>query len=252
MSGWFSKIRNPLFGILSTGCMILIIALLTDRIIMPIYTAHGHEKELPDITEMTVEEAEKILDDMGFQLIRDKQTFSSVYPEGTVVAQNPSPFAKVKKGRRIYVTVSVGERLVEMPRLTGYSEDNAIFSVREANLQLGQVFYQYNGYYPNGVVCEQSIPERETIVENTQVDITISLGRVPSRFEVPDIVGKSLALASEVIKKEGLEVGEIRYEVQPKLLPDTVIEQSIAPGTEVKQGEKVDLVLSRLEDLWIE
>ncbi len=236
----------------TTLLIILLLVLIFDKIVMPVYTQQGHTRELPDITELSVHQADSILKRLGFRMIRDREQYDDLYPAGTVIAQNPLPFSKVKKGRRIYVTVSRGERYVDVPRLVGLGENNAAFSLREMNLQVGQIFYEYNNYYPDGVVIQQSVSENEEVVEGTSVDMTVSLGQLPEKFEVPDIVGKSLKLAEEVLLKSGLKVGRVRYEIQPKLLPDTVIEQSVAPGTEVKQGTGIDLVLSRLEELWEE
>lgn len=246
------NLRIHFLGTLSTIIIVFFLVFLFDKIVMPVYTQQGQTRELPDITELTEQQADSILNELGFRMIRDREQYDDLYPAGIVIAQNPLPFSKVKKGRRIYVTVSAGERFVEMPRLIGLGENNALFSIREMNLQVGQVFYEYNNYYPNGVVSHQSISEKEEVVERTIVDITVSLGRLPTKFEVPDVVGKSLSLAKEMLSKAGLNLGRITYEVQPKLLPDTVIEQAIAPGTEVKQGESVNLILSRMEDIWEE
>lgn len=244
------KARIHFLGIMSTIIIVVFFVFIFDLIVMPLYTQQGQTRELPDITELSEHQADSILTQMGFRMIRDREQYDDLYPAGIVIAQNPLPFSQVKKGRRIYVTVSAGERFVEVPRLIGLGENTAMFSLREMNLDIGQVFYEYNNYYPNGVVSYQSVAEKEEVVEGTTVDMTISLGRLPTKFEVPDVVGKSLNLAEEMILKAGLKIGQLSYEVQPKLLPDTVIEQAIAPGTEVKRGETVNLILSRLEDIW--
>ncbi len=245
---WFKRHRTVLLGLGSTIIMLIFLVFLADWVIMPLYTHHGAEEELPDVTELSFEKAKTILNKKGFQIIRDKEQFDDTYPAGTVIAQNPAPFSRVKKGRRIYVTVSAGERSMQVPRVLGSSERDAIFAIRQAGLKIGDVFYKYNDYYPGGVVCNQSIPPDSTVVEKTVVDITVSLGRLPGRFLVPDVVGKSLKTAKKLLGKAGLKIGSVTYKVNNKLIPDTVIEQAIAPGQEVSQGQEIDLVVSQLEE----
>ena len=113
--------------------MVLIVWLfLMDWIVMPVYTHHGQEMELPDITEHSLEDAQRILDAKGFKLIKDREKFDSNYPKGTVIFQNPAPYSKAKKGRRIYVTVSSGDRPVTVPNLVGVSERDAAFLLNRA------------------------------------------------------------------------------------------------------------------------
>jgi len=245
---WFENHKTVVLGVGSTVVLFVFIVLLMDWIVMPLYTHRGAEEELPDVTEMSFKEAEEILKSRGFRIFKEKDVYDATYPESTVVAQNPPPYSRVKKGRRVYVTLSAGERLVSVPHLVGSSERDAGFILRQAGLMQGDVFYEYDNYYPAGVVSNQSLAEGMEVSEKTSVDITISIGPFPSRFVVPDIVGKSLDVAKTVLLKSGLRIGSISYEIKKELIPDTVIDQSIEAGKEVRQGQPVDLVVSRLSE----
>ena len=244
----YERHRIVVLGVGSTFLMILFLILLLDWVIMPLYTHHGAEEELPDVTEHSFVEAEKILEAKGFRIVNDGEKYNATYPESTVIFQNPAPYSTVKKGRRIYVTLSAGERRVRVPRIIGASERDAEFTLKQAGLVLGEAFYEYSNYYPAGVVSDQSLPEETEVVEETPVDITVSLGRLPTRFVVPDVVGKSLDTAKRMIRRAGLRVGDISYEIQESLIPETVIRQSVEPDEEVYRGQPIDLVVSRLEE----
>ena len=234
-------------GILATVLMVVFLAVLINLVIMPLYTMHNREKELPDVTEKTYEEAVQVLQDNGLRVIREPDKFDVIYPAGVVIQQNPLPYSKVKKGRRIYLTVSAGERLVQIPKIVGLSERDASFKLRTIGLHLGEIDYEYDSYYPNGVVCKQSISQDSTVTEGGIIDIVISLGRLPSEFEVPDVVGTSLAEARQRLGKAGLSAGMITYEAQPNIIPDTVIRQSIEVGTKLDERIPINLVVSKLE-----
>ena len=135
-----------------------------------------------------------------------------------------------------------------MPRVIGDSEREAGFRLKQSGLQLGEVFYEYNDYYPSGVVSNQAVAPEEELPENTAVDITVSNGRLPTQFIVPDVVGKSLAAAKKSLRQAGLRVGHVEYEVRKNLIPETVIQQSIFGGEAVNQGEAINLIVSKLEE----
>jgi beta-lactam-binding protein with PASTA domain len=245
---WIQKHRTPLLGIGSTILFFIFLALLMDWLVMPLYTHRGSEDEVPDVTESSFTEATQNLTSRGFRIVKDGEVYSPTYPESTVVFQNPEPFSKVKRGRRVYVTLSAGVRKVLVPRVVSMSERDAEFILRQSGLVLGDITYEYNSYYPNGVVTDQSTPDGTEVETQTKVDITVSSGMSPDRFVVPDLIGKSLDSASKIIQRSGFRVGKITREVQKKLVPDTVIRQSLEPGEAAGQGQSIDLVVSRLED----
>ena len=245
---WFTKKKVIWMGLGCTFLMLVVLVLLFDNVIMPFYTHHGEEVELPDVTEMHYNEGAELLKRRGFSTIIDGTKFDATYPESTIVFQSPFPFSLVKKGRRIYVTLSAGERMVAVPRVVGQSERDAIFLLTQAGLNVGEIFYEYVNYPPRGVVYDQSFAEGLEIVEGSEVDITVSMGRRPDRFLVPDIIGKSYETARRSILQAGLRVGTISYEVQEQLIPETVLSQSINPGEEVQQGQFIDLVVSKLAE----
>jgi beta-lactam-binding protein with PASTA domain len=137
--------------------------------------------------------------------------------------------------------------MIEVPLVTNQSERDAEFDLNQVGLTLGEVYYEYDSYYLSGVVFAQSIDAGVEVVEGTPVDITVSLGRLPKEFIVPDVIGKSLEMAKRELRRAGLSVGHMTYEVDENLVPDTVIRQSIDPEKKVNRGYRIDLVLSKLE-----
>jgi len=244
-----NKKQTWIVGIIATIIMLVFIAFIMDSLIMPLYTKHGIEEELPDVTEKTLDEAEQILHNLNLRIIKDREKYNSNYPAGTVIFQNPPPFSKVKRGRRISVNISAGEKSVTVPRIIGLSERNATFQLREGGLIVGEIYYEYSNYHPKGVVSGQSIRENEVVEEKTLVDLTISLGSDrPAKFTVPDIVGESFSSAKHHVRQAGMKIGEVIYRVEKDLVPGTVIHQSLQPDKEIPYGSKMNLVVSCLED----
>lgn len=231
---------------------LFIFMLLMDNIVMPIYVRLGQEYEIPNVTELTYNDAEMTLKKHGFKIVLEVQRYDSRFPAGYVISQNPKAFTRVKKGRRIYVVTSMGERYVKVPVLVGNGERNARFMIQSAGLLLDHISYEHSSYYPEGVVSEQSIqPDREVKL-GTIINIIISLGPYPDRFLVPVLVGIDLDVAVKRLQKAGLKLGSVTYQIEDKLLPNTVIFQSIEAAAEVNVGEIVELVVSTLPEENIE
>ena len=248
IKAFVKRYHTQIMGIGSTILMLVVLVLIMEWIVMPLYTHLGDEEELPDVTEMSFRQAKEILEERDFRIVNDGMKFDETYPESTVVFQNPPPYSRVKKGRRIYVTLSAGERMIPVPRVIGMSERDAEFALRQAGLLLGEIFYEYHNYHLAGVVFDQSMPQSTEVAAETIIDITVSMGRSPDRFSVPDVVGKSFDMAKRLIRQSGLQVGEVVFEVRSNLVPETVISQSLDAGQEVDQGTPVDLVVSQLEE----
>lgn len=229
--------------------ILLIIYLLFDKVIMPAYTRHGQAIQVPDLTNILYEDAREVLDRLDLKIVEEAKKFdtSNEFPIGVVMSQNPRPGSFVKKGRRIYVIVSKGEQTIEMPRLLGVSERNAVFQIKNLGLTLGEIRYEHSNLNPvSGIVINQSIPVGWEVKLGSVVDIVVSLGRFPDRFVVPNVIGRSLKEAKKIIIEAGLSVGKIDYRDRADLLPETVFEQFPEPDKETSQGDSLHLVVSRL------
>ena len=199
------------------------------------------------MVEKPVSRADSILSRQGLRLIIDRSEFHPVFPESTVVFQKPPPYTHVKRGRRIYVTISAGERHVTVPRIVGISERDAQFKIRQAGLIVGDIIYQVSTY-PQNVVCAQEPVPNSEVPEKTEISYTVSLGRTKSHYTVPDVVGREYNEGIMMIRQEGLRIGTVKSEIQSDLIPETIMRQHPAPGTEVKPGSLVHLIISKLPE----
>ncbi len=231
--------------------LFLSIALFMDKAALPFYTRHNEEVEVPEVVEMNYVVADSLLQTKGFRLVVEREQYDWNYPEGTVINQNPEAYAVTKPGRRIYVTTSIGEKLSTMPNLVGKSSRDAIFVLQSAGLTLTEedFGYEYSNYYPENVVMAQSIPPGTNLRKDTPIHISVSLGTLPYEFRIPNVVGQSLDRARKVILTSGLEVGDIEYQLETALLPNTVISQSPDADVKTERGHLVHLIVSVLTEL---
>lgn len=221
---------------------------LLDQVLMPRYVGYGQEVEVPDVTEKSLKEAQRILEGRGLVLVQEAERYNPDFPTGYIISQDPAPYTWVKRGRRIRVVVSKGSKLTMVPNLMGgISLRQAEILIRSARFKVGTISKEYNPEVPQGLVFFQFPSPGVMVPEGTAIDLTISAGEMPILVEVPDLVGKSLESALTSLKEMGLKPGEIAYEVREELLPETVIGQSVKAGAKVERGSNIDLVVSKIE-----
>ncbi len=238
--------ENIKFVLIFLATMLSVILLLI-YVIMPLYTRQHQSITVPDVSNLSFSAAQKILKKQDLKIVKAGEKYDENFPPGFVIFQNPEAGSTVKKGRRIYLTVGKGQRIIEMPKLVGLAERDAKFILSDHNLKVGTITYEIDDFLPEGVVSEQSIERNKPVSVGESVDLVVSLGVEPSVYIVPDLVGRSFEEAVKSIKKAGLTLGEISKQKTDKLLPNTVIDQSAEAGLEVSKNDTINIVISQLE-----
>ena len=159
--GEFKETR--IFKVLIYILAFIVFVLLMDNLFMPLYVHLGEEIEMPDIVEMSVNEAESLLNQQGFNVILADSVYDAFYSEGMVVEQLPLAHSTVKMGRNVYLTVSIGEKPIIMPNLFGISSREAELRLQAMGLKLKTVLYSWTDIYPEEAVIAQSFPQGEKI-----------------------------------------------------------------------------------------
>lgn len=137
------------------------------------YTEHGIAIKVVDVTGMQEEEAIQILSKHDLIGITADHVFVKGVPTGEIISQRPAGNAKVKRGRKIYLTVSSGNHpMITVPDIADNSSlRQAESRLRAAGFQLtphdtidGELDWvygiRYNGRELNG---EEQIPEGSTL-----------------------------------------------------------------------------------------
>ena len=228
------------------GLIGFVLLFLMDKMVMPLYTRLGQERQVPDLVGMSDTRAETITKKQGYRLQTSQIVFDDHLSAGTIIEQIPPAGAITKSGRIIRVIVSGGEKLIPMPRLIGASSTGAQNTATSLGLLIpvDSIRYRYSDHYPRGVVAAQSLPQDSLLHKNTAVAISVSLGAEPLEFVVPKLLGEPLSKARRILIDSGLSVGLIRNRVTKQYSKNTVVGQSIKSETEVPKGTAIDLLIA--------
>ncbi len=242
----FTRRRLAVLG--AVLAILFLITLVFDKIIMPWYTKHDEALAVPNVVAQPYESAKELLEMQGLTVVKQGEKHDPTLPFGYVADQNPRPNRLVKKGRRVYLTISVGEREVEVPEVRGLSETNAEEILKSVGLRVGERDYKYIIDELPKVVLDQLPPPKTFVKHNSAVDITISLGEPVANVIVPSLLGKTIETAKREIQKSGLIIGQISYRQNNDLLPNTVIQQSLEAGVSTAYGDTLDIVVSSISN----
>jgi len=218
-----------------------------DSIIMPIITRHGSEFPMPNVVGRIENEAREILDSAGLGIEIKSKEYRTDKPEGTIISQYPAPGIKVKSGRIIKLTASIGQKIVTIPPLAGFSVRQAELSIEAAGLILGDIAWTFSDSLPEKVVVFSYPASGTKVPGGTAINLMVNRGRVAGIVYMPKLLGKPLEEAKKMLEGAGLKLGLVTHIRDENYLPETVIEQSAPEATELEPGEEIDLVVSTTE-----
>jgi len=200
------------------------------------------EVDVPDIVGMNENEAREKLGTSSLILEVTERVQNKDVAEGDIISQNPKAYEKNKITNPVRVVVSKGPRKVSVPNLVGESYDKVKMILEREGLTEGKFDQEYDEY-PNGFVISQSVPAGISVDEGTAIDYVISIG--PEKFVMPTYIGAAIEdVKTDLIVKD-LILGNVTYESVEGKAPDTVLQQSINPGTEVTRKSVVDFVVNK-------
>lgn len=224
---------------------LLVAVLLMNFIVMPWYVRHDTLVKVPSVTGLSFEEAKKLLDDAGLEGVQGDIRYDPSKPIGTVVEQNPLTDQIVKDGRRIYLVISGGEQLYDVPNLVGRTLREAKFVLNQRNLEVQEVEYKPSAQYPPGIVLMQIENAGSKVKKGTQIGVVVSTGMESGDIKVPDITGKNIEEAKKLLAASKLTLGKINYQPSVNVPVNSVIDQYPKANTMAKENQKIDVFVNR-------
>ena len=202
---------------LALAAAIAIILLLGTLVGLKIYTHHGQTILVPDMAGLTLDEVDDVTSSRRLRFEVVDSVFSTEMPRGTVIKQHPNASSRVKKNRKIFLTMNaVNPEMVSMPQLIGLSFRQARLALQNAGLIQGSIEYRPD-YAKNNVL--QQMHNNTVIIEGTEItkgaviDLVLGMGLSSKTTRVPDLLGLGLEEASEIISDYYLNLGAITYDL---------------------------------------
>jgi serine/threonine-protein kinase len=195
---------------------------------------------IPEVTAgMTPEAAMTQLTALALEGVLEEIASDDV-ERGLVVGFDPPSRTRAAPGDTVKILVSTGPGELEVPDVSGMTQQVARDTLREYNLESGDVMSETSATVESGSVTRTEPEAFETVAAGSEVKLYISNGRTT----VPNVKGKLLADARSDLEKAGLTVSEPQYKLSSEP-PGTVLSQTPKANTETAQKDQVTLTIAR-------
>lgn len=225
--------------------MLILLFILFNYLVMPWYVGLGDSISVPEVRKMSILEATRILEQQGLNVKISATSFNKDIPKDIVVSQLPYPNSSVKKGRRIYLTVSKGTETTQMPNLVGQSVRDAKIALMRLGLELQNTIFLATDSIPSGTIFSQNIPAGSAINYIEKIEVKVSQGALVKYTVVPSLLKLTLTEAKQLLEAKNLKLGLVRNIKDGTFLPNTIISQVPAVGDSVETGTEVNLTISQ-------
>lgn len=213
-----------------TGCVVgalLIFGLIYFFLLRPSDTF-----QMPDVVNLTQEQAIKTLEDNGLKVDENiSHELSDTVDEGNVISTSPQARDAVRKGDVIELTVSSGKYIV-IDNYIGKNYDEIESSLTTLGFRVSKE--EVTSDEEKGVVLKQSINQGEKIDPNaTNKAITLTVSKGYS-VVVPNVYGQDINKATELLEKAGFKV------TLKVLTPPTTVEEIKTMKVNVVMKQSLD------------
>ncbi len=199
--------------------------------------------EVPNLVDMTLDEAKEEGELKGFEVEVDSYSESTEYEAGTIMEQDFQEGDKFYAGGTIRVVVSEGFDSVVVPDVLDLTEEDAVRQLEEAGF-LVRVKDMPSEDVREGRVAEQA-PKAQNVAQNgSTVTIYLSSGEEkPDQTTVPNVVGITESAAKTAIANAQL-IANVTYKDSSFTTKGNVISQSISAGESVDVQSEITIVVS--------
>ncbi|MFE0700564.1 PASTA domain-containing protein [Streptomyces sp. NPDC058872] len=203
---------------------------------------------VPALVGETLDDARTAADNAGLTVAVDENAPCEEQPKDHICSQTPQS-GEVDRGETIYVVVSTGSPEVEVPDITDKDEGDASRILEGKGFKVSPRHVESEE--KPGTVLEQDPAGGRKLEKGTEITLTVA--KAADRSTVPDLTGKTVSEAKELLAEHGLALGSAtEVEADGGLEAGTVIRQSISYGTEVELDSSVDIeVAKRVETVQV-
>jgi beta-lactam-binding protein with PASTA domain len=225
--------------------IIFVLLVIYFFVYLPSTTNHGETITVPDIEGRQLSELDEILLSKDLRYEVDDSSYNADYKPLTVLKQYPHAGAKVKEGRKIYISInSVTPPTVPVPNLIDKTPPGADMLLKSNELRRGKITIVHGGFA--NVISEMkyrgnTIEAGTRIPKGAVIDLVVGDG---GSNNLPDFTDMPYDEAEFTILGSNLIIGDVEL-----IGPDTtgvgavVLKQTPAPGTKFKIGDVVELVI---------
>jgi eukaryotic-like serine/threonine-protein kinase len=162
--------------------------------------------------------------------------------EGTVIAQYPTPGARVRKGSTVQINVSRGLQPIGVPSVVGQPYESAASQLQAAGFAVAR--RDVDSDQPKGNVVAQDPAGGAQAARGATVTLSVSKG--PKTSAIPDVTSQDEDTARATLEDSGFRVVVQDEDTTDPNSEGLVLSQDPPGGTKAKPGTTVTITVGRL------
>ncbi len=162
------------------------------------------EFPVPQVLGLTVDSARTLIEEQGFVVGEVTTRFSTDVEEGTIIEQSPDAGEPAAPGTRVDLVLSGGPFALTVPDVISRTQEAAVRELEAAGFTV-TVEEEFSNEIIEGFVIRTE-PGPDNLVDREDPTITIYISEGPEPFSLPNLIGRTLDEAREIVADLGLEL----------------------------------------------
>jgi beta-lactam-binding protein with PASTA domain len=233
-------LKNVIYALLIAVAIVVLLL-----IFLNVYTRHGQARAVPDFLGLNPEETAALAKKSKLHYEVIDSVYTNIVPSGCIAEQNPKPGYKVKKWRRIILTINAfNPEMVIVPNLVGLPKRQALAVIQSSGLEPGQLRYIPDisvDFVIRQVHNGKEIAEGDSLQKGSVIDLILGKGLSNESTPVPDLVGMKLDNAKNDILGSSLNLGAFIYDNTVKTSDDTLCSFVYKQNPEFREDARLQL-----------
>lgn len=209
-----------------------------------IFTQSAEQVILPELRGKNIIYVLETLTQMGL----NAKLYGTLYDEKiekySVISQDPSPGATIKKGRDVIIYISKGKKLNIMPDLRQQKLSQAFLTLEKNEFKKGHISFTYSSDTRKDYVISQYPKPFASSLKGSACNLLVSKGEIPVASLMPDLTGLSLSSASQRLEKSGLHLSKIKSRLAVEQPQGFVLSQTPLSGSYVSDSTDIELIVT--------
>lgn len=243
---FLSFVKSRIFWRHTLIVIVLTIVLLWVSLrLLNVYTRHGSYITVPDFKGVSIGTLEDFADDHDLEYIINDSLYDYSMTKGTVAMQDPMPGTRVKKNRKVYLTVvALKPEQIAMPNLVDLTMRQASSMLETFGLRTGSLTYVPDIAH-NAVLRQKykgaDIKAGTMIEKGSRIDLILGKDADNTSTGVPNLFGKSQSEAMELLQKASLNIGNEIFLDGNDISKARVYKQKPGENASIQYGGTVDI-----------
>lgn len=197
--------------------------------------------KVPQLEGTSLTEAKELLHKRKLFIKVIGREHHSEIREDHIIKQNIGAGEEVQIGTEVGVFVSSGPELYTMPSFEGQSLDDAKLTLANLGIKIRKITWVHSDAVEKGwIIAQRPLPGN---IESNEINFLVSMGHYAVSYRCPAFVNMTAEDARTLARELGVTLKE-------KESGGRVIDQKPAPGTTIKKGDSVEVVLGRGWGMW--